>query len=75
MVDSVKSYMRISQRMTYHRKSENVEYSDSYLSIMENRGSIFLKFPRIIEINRVRTGLQRTSLWKPERIEKNLAKF
>uniref|UniRef100_UPI0023F48276 LAGLIDADG homing endonuclease n=1 Tax=Cyathus striatus TaxID=68777 RepID=UPI0023F48276 len=55
VVYSVKSYMRISQRKTYHRESKTNEYTDSYSFIMETIKD-FLGVSKIREINRVKTN-------------------
>lgn len=51
IVNSVKYYMRISQRQLYHKKSLGCNYTSSYLTVMEKIKD-FLKVSRLIEINR-----------------------
>nr|YP_009690274.1 LAGLIDADG homing endonuclease [Fomitiporia mediterranea]QEG57054.1 LAGLIDADG homing endonuclease [Fomitiporia mediterranea] len=51
IVNSVKYYMRISQRKFYHKITEGNNYTSSYLPIM-NEIKKFLKVSQLIEINR-----------------------
>ena len=51
IVNSFKSYMRLSQRRNYHR--ENTGFTTSYFSIMSQIAS-FLAISKVTEINRVR---------------------
>jgi len=53
IVDSVKSYMRVSQRKTYHKESNTNEYTDSYLFVMETITD-FLSVSNVREISRVK---------------------
>lgn len=53
IVNSIRFYMRISQRKYYHRKNNDNHNTDSYLSIMSNIKNT-LKVNSLIEIKRVR---------------------